>query len=137
MKELSLSDLRVGNIVTDEFYDSFKTFIKVDSIGENGINLTIQDDGGYPECCQHWLEPEIPFDKLFGIPLTQEILSKIPSIDGWIIDNRFECRENFGDSVSIYAWKNGKSIFIVDLNFLHELQNWYYLHARKELEIKL
>ena len=41
-------DLCIGNLVTDEFYDSFKTIIKVNSIDERGINLEVEDDGNYP-----------------------------------------------------------------------------------------
>ncbi len=32
MENLSASDLRIGNLVTDEFYDSFNTILKVESI---------------------------------------------------------------------------------------------------------
>ena len=42
-------DLCIGNLVTDEFYDSFKTIITVNSIDERGINLEIEDDGNNPE----------------------------------------------------------------------------------------
>ena len=44
-------------LLTDEFYDSFKTIITVNSIDERGINLEIKDDGNYPECAQTWIEP--------------------------------------------------------------------------------
>jgi hypothetical protein len=71
-------------------------------------------------------------DELEPILLNEDILLKC-GIIGWIIDNRFECRLNFNESASIYAWKNGKSTFILDLNYFHVLQNWYLLHAKKDL----
>lgn len=69
---IEAKELRFGNVVTDEFYESFKTIITVESINEKGINLNIEDDGNYPELSQRWIEPDNRFDTLFGIPLTDE-----------------------------------------------------------------
>ena len=49
-----IKDLRIGSIITDEYYDSFKTVIKVESVNQYGINLYIEDDGNYPEMAQQW-----------------------------------------------------------------------------------
>lgn len=60
---MDAKELRIGNWVTDEFYDHFKTVMKVTSINEKGINLTVQNDGNYPELADHFIEPEYTFDK--------------------------------------------------------------------------
>jgi len=71
---MDIKELRIGNYVTDEFYDSFKTIIKVESINDNGINLTVVDDGNWSELAQRWIEPDSLSCKIFGIPLTEEML---------------------------------------------------------------
>ena len=47
---MDVKELRIGNLVTDEYYEHFNTLITVESISEKGINLRIEDDGNYPEC---------------------------------------------------------------------------------------
>ena len=84
-------ELRIGNLVTDEFYDSFKTIIEVDSISDRGINLFIEDDGNYPECAGTWIEPEKRFDTIFGIPLTEE----------WLLKFGFEKKKTVGMIMNI------------------------------------
>ena len=74
---VTFRDLCIGNLVTDEFYNSFKTIIKVDSIDERGINLEIEDDGNYPECSQRWIEPYYRLDTLRAIPISEELLLKL------------------------------------------------------------
>lgn len=56
-------ELRIGDYVTDEFYENFKTIIEVDSITKKGINVFIEDDRNYPEIAQSWIEPEYTFGK--------------------------------------------------------------------------
>jgi hypothetical protein len=46
MHKIKANDLRIGNFVTNEFND----IIKVESIDNNRINLSIEDDGLLPEC---------------------------------------------------------------------------------------
>jgi len=65
------------------------------------------------------------------IPLTEEWLLKF-GISKWILGNRFEVRANEAYSISIYAWQNGICIFICHLDFVHQFQNWYYLHSKFE-----
>ena len=77
MDKLTANELRIGNLVTDEFYDSFKTTIKVESIKDKGINLLIEDDGNWSEIAQRWIGVEYTFDKLRPIPLTEEWLIRM------------------------------------------------------------
>jgi len=125
-------ELRIGNLVTDEFYDSCKTIIEVDSISDRGINLFIEDDGNYPECAQTWIEPEQRFDTIFGIPLTDE----------WLLKFGFEKQGmayvNF--SFIINLWTDGELIYSyiggnIQLNYIHQLQNLYHALANEELTI--
>ncbi len=55
------SDIRIGNLVTDEFYENFKTIIKVDFIDSRGINLEIEDDAGNVQ--QYVVSGSLPTDE--------------------------------------------------------------------------
>ena len=145
---LSANELRIGNIVTDEFYDSFKTIIKVESIGGDGINLLIEDDGNYPECAQTWIQAEYTFDKLRGIPVSEDILKasgfelKAEKDDvfytGWFyrFEKEFSMRVWKEDETDTfrYSINNFNSIWIKSL---HQLQNLYFALTGCELEVVL
>jgi len=133
------SELRIGNLVTDEFFDSFKTFIKVESINDKGINLEITDDCNWSELAQHFITPEYEFSQLRGISLTEEILLKCGfekngrdyencSNNGIVFEIRFvsDCfylvtQEEWGYNGFLY---------------LHQLQNLYFALTGEELNIK-
>ena len=70
------NELRIGNLVTDEFWDTFQKTITVESINDKGINLSIENSDDYPEMQDHWIEPYYEFDKLRGIPLTEDWLKR-------------------------------------------------------------
>lgn len=131
---IAANELRIGNFVTDEFYDSFKTIIEVESINKEGVNLEIQDDGNYPECASTWIKPLYLFDVLHGIPITPEILKKCGL---WLHND------------SIYIYKHWARIritknfeLILDDNkwgkikYLHQLQNLYFALTQTELPFK-
>lgn len=135
---MKATDLRIGNLVTDEFYDSFNTILKVESINEFGINLIIEDDGNYPEIASRWIEPELTFDKLRGIPLTEE----------WLLKFGFEKQKNNWKRICIcndwtyLYWErlaglevsvNKHSIMLPHINSVHQLQNLYYALTNEEL----
>ena len=69
---MEAKDLRLGNLVTNEFYESFQKTITVESINDKGINLSIENSDDYPEMQDHWIEPYYEFDELRGIELTPE-----------------------------------------------------------------
>lgn len=132
---IARSELMIGNLVTDEFYENFKTIIKVDSINERGINLTIQDDSNYPECPERWIDPEYTWDTLFGIPMSEEwFIERF----GFNRDGRLHPTYRLGMIIvekalledGVYfvrkAISSTTSVILKRIRFVHELQNVYY-----------
>jgi len=127
---MKATDLRIGNLVTDEFYDSFNTILKVESINEFGINLIIEDDGNYPEIASRWIEPELTFDKLRGIPLTEEWLLKF-GLKSEL--NGYYYIDDFVISLDGYVYFGIEEKYIRSIEFVHDLQNLYYAIKGEEL----
>lgn len=145
-------ELRIGNLVTDEFYDSFKTVIEIDSINESGINLLIEDDGRWLEIAEHFIVPEYSFDKLKPIPLTEEWLLKfgfeisryqkprgqicgIELYAGW--DYAF-IRVGFKTDFIIRFYKGRfklEPFYSCEIKHVHQLQNLYFALTGEELKI--
>lgn len=142
---MKATELRQNNLVTDEFYETFKTIIKVNSINDKGINLEIVDDGNWSEIAQRWIEPEYTFDKLRPIPLTEEILLKIKNVSLDEFNAEFGLRKIYklgtgnlkfelnGNEVAVYFMDN----LICFKKYLHQLQNMVYVNWDLELEINL
>jgi len=134
-------ELRIGNLVTDEFYDSFKSIITVESIDIRGINLEIEDDGKYPECAQRWIEPYYRIDTLRGIPLTEEWLVRLGFNYGgiWIeLMGLMSCGrilQHKGMGAKSTAFYINEQ-FIANIQYLHELQNLYFALTGTELKTK-
>ncbi len=140
---MEAKELRIGNLVTDKFYEDFKTIIEVESISDKGINLMIEDDGRYPEVAQTWIEPEYRLDTIFPIPLTEEWLEKfgyrfnkdeivITLDEGWaylIIERDFSYSIQSSRDASEYACLPGKTC-----KHVHQLQNLYFALTGKELD---
>jgi hypothetical protein len=119
-----------------------------------GIGLVIEDDGNWPECARRWIEPIIRIDEIFGIPLTEDILLKC----GFILTEKegFSCSDDV-QSDKGYSFKNfnismrdGRffmwididedhwySFNMVEIKYLHRLQNIFFEHCNEELNIKL
>jgi hypothetical protein len=137
---INASELRIGNLVTDEFYGSFKTIIKVESINDKGINLAIEDDGNYPECASRWIEPYYKFNELYGIPLTEELILKIKND---VKVNHMKDQLLFSiDDVSYYLKDGIVEVFTTHqseptttVSSFHELQNVHFALRKKELVI--
>lgn len=128
-------DLCLGNLVTDEFYDSFKTIIKIESIDERGIDLYIEDDGNYPECAHNWIEPMKRFDDLRAIPISEELLLKLGAIK---LD--FKEFPSFNLKGMQINFTNGLWIeFVsqVEIKGLHHLQNIFYFRNSEELSVSI
>jgi hypothetical protein len=77
MNKLQPNELRVGNLVTDEFYPDFERIITVESIGEKGINLSASDDNAPYGMHNGIIEYDMLFESLRGIPLSEEWLIKL------------------------------------------------------------
>lgn len=138
------SELRIGSIVADEFYDTFNRVIVVESINDKGINLEIQNSNDYPEMQSHWIEPYYTFDQLRGIPVSEE----------WLLKFGFEKKEevtwSFGyekkynvyrldeltyNGVQAAWWFNG--LLKKQPEYVHQLQNLYFALTGTELELSL
>ena len=128
-------DLCIGNLVTDEFYDSFKTIIKVDSIDECGINLEIEDDGNYPECAKRWIEPYYRLDTLRAIPISEELLLKLGAIKLDFKDfpsfNLKGLQINHIDGLWI------EYVSRIEIKGLHHLQNIFYFRNSEDLAVSV
>lgn len=140
-------DLRIGNYVTDKWYESSKTIIIVESIDDKGINLEIENDGNYPELSKNWIEPYYIFDDIFGIPLTEDILLKCGfefygygentvTFKGYRF-KEFDLLFLDDDNRSIEFMNNINEKVYCNLQFLHQLQNLYFALTNQELEIKI
>ena len=138
-------ELRIGNYVTDQFFDTFKTFIKVYSINNKGINLEIEDDGKWAEIAKIWIGCEYSFKSLFGIPLTEEILLKCGfSITESIFHDNTNAYEikSWGRIVLINGILQSDEFYFLDglsteIKYLHQLQNLYFALTNEELTIQL
>ena len=130
-----IRDLCIGNLVTDEFYNSFKTIIKVDSIDERGINLKIEDDDNYPECAQRWIEPYYRLDTLRAIPISEELLLKLGAIKLEFKDfssfNLKGLQINYIDGLWI------EYVSRIEIKGLHHLQNIFYFRNSEDLAVSV
>ena len=126
-------DLCIGNLVTDEFYDSFKTIITVDSIDVHGINLEIQDDGNYPECAQRWIEPYYRLDTLRAIPISNELLLKLGAIKLEFKD--FPCFNLNGLQINYIDELWIEYVSRIEIKGLHHLQNIFYFRYGMDLDV--
>ena len=148
---IEAKELRIRNLVTDEFYDSFKTIIEVYSINNRGINLFIDDYRSYPECSETWIEPGEIFDTIFGIPLTKKLILefgfKYDQDKGYNSDgenNRIYSLKGFdlsiGEDGRIHQWHEVEDAWYSfkgkEFKFVHKLQNFYYESKDEELTLK-
>ena len=120
-------EIRIGNKVTDQYYDSFKTIIIVDSINDKGINLRIQYDGNWPELTQTWIEPDYSFDELYGIPILEEhLVNKFDEIKVYDEEDRYMYSDyELEGEHDVLIWLGRKKEFLgyEHIKYLHELQN--------------
>ena len=132
---MKAKDLRIGNLVTDEWYDSFKTVIEVESIIEKGINIEIENDGNYPELAQHTIEPEGLISKLKPIPLTKEWLLKF-GFEETCYKSIFTRHKRIQYSIENKTYSIGDDVSIYGIDYVHQLQNLYFALTGEELTIK-
>ena len=123
------NELRIGNLVTDEFYDSYRNIIEVDSISDKGINIFVEDG----QFAQTWIEPAYRFDTIFGIPLTEE----------WLLNFGYKQNSfslNFENSTRISIFKKYNCFIaqidntvIREIKYIHQWQNIFYDFTNEEL----
>jgi hypothetical protein len=141
MKEVDLSvmkitanDLRIGNLVTDEWYESFKKIITVESVNDKGINLQIENSDDYPEMQDHWIEPYYTFDQLRGIELSEEWLIKLGFKSGELDYDIY--KQSDGSYSLVDDNGDGTTVYLGNLKYVHQLQNLYFALTSLELSIK-
>jgi hypothetical protein len=142
---MEVKELRIGNLVTDEWYDEFseqyRNIATVDSINSKGIDLFVKDDGKWSEISQSWVDADMPIESLRGIPITEEWLLKF----GFIHDTikgvwklKFKIKSQAGE----YEFAGiPKSIAFVSnglfasgpIQHVHQLQNLYFALTGEEL----
>ena len=132
---MEAKELRIGNLVTDEWNSRV---IKVDSIDDKGINLEIEDDGNYPELAKRWIEPCYKFECLYPIPLTEKLLlnfgfSKINYThgDSFYTLSRSKINKCYIDIYDSSTKYMGYSVR--HCKYVHQLQNLYFALTREEL----
>ena len=128
-------DIRLGNLVTDEFYDSFKTIIEVQSVNNKGINLEIEDDGNYPECASRWIEPYYRFDTLRAIPISEDLLLKIGAVK--LEFKEFPSLNLKGLQINFVNGLWLEYVSRVEIKGLHFLQNIFYFRNSEELAVSV
>jgi hypothetical protein len=124
---MTKQELRIGNIVTDEFYESFKKIITVESINDKGINLEVQNSDDYPEMQTHWIEPYYTFEQLRGIELSEERLNRAGQKENNIFWTNFS-----QDNSGYFIWVGGFKCY---LRYVHNWQNCFYALTGTELTI--
>lgn len=134
---VEVNELRIGNLVTDEFYHSFNTLIIVESINDKGINLSIEDDGNWSELAQHFIVPEYVFTELFGVPIDENWLLKLgfkKTIGNWDFCNRMSALNVNARFFTNMCYFEIGGIYIGEIKYVHRLQNiWHSLSNGQEI----
>ena len=130
---MTARDIRIGNLVTDQWYNDFKMIIEVKSINKDGINLEIEDDGNYTECAERYIAASYKFDNIRAIPISEELLLKIGAIK---LDSREYSSFNInGMQINFINGKWIEYVSRIEIRGLHHLQNIFYFRTGNELDI--
>lgn len=139
---MEAKDLRIGNYVTDAYWEHFKTVIEVDSVNEKGINLLIESETKHTYMEHHFINPCYEFDELHGIPLTEEWLLKFGFVlygkeatDSESPRDWYWIKKGFQMSIDNITWRCS-CIDNLDIQQVHQLQNLFFCLVGKELTIK-
>lgn len=120
-------DLCIDNLITDEFYDSRKTIIKVKSISEHGINLDIKENVNYSECHQRYYK----FDELYPIPISEDLLLKLGAFK--LDFKHFPSFNLKGMQINYIDGLWIEYVNRIELKGLHHLQNVFYFSKSEDL----
>lgn len=132
------NELRIGNLVTDEFYTDFKRVITVESIYKTGINISPADDGKPYGMHTGIIVEDYTFEQLRGIPLTEEWLIKFGFRyieEGWA---KYSDLILYSPSHSfpVASMRKGRLVSSFGIEYVHKLQNHYFEITGEELTIK-
>lgn len=144
---MKAQDLRIGNLVTDNWGSSI---YEVDSINSKGISLFVEDDGNWSELAKKWVGAEYEFEDIKGIELTEEWLIKLGLIpDRSVlfelpISIQEKCKGDMGFKKSAFFFNNREDVNMwmdcqtrVCVKYVHEVQNLVYALTGEELDVKL
>ncbi|MDR6734143.1 hypothetical protein [Sphingobacterium sp. 2149] len=130
---ISASDLRIGNYVASDHFKDRDVIVKVRLIGQD--QAIVEHPNGLSE-------PMLYKGEMRGITLTEDLLLKCGFIDiSSYKDFRLVINEDLYIEVSlrknINAYVSVSDIDIINVIYLHQLQNLYFALTGKELEVKL
>jgi hypothetical protein len=130
---ISANELRIGNYVGSDHFKDRDVIVKVRLIGQD--QAIVEHPNGLSE-------PMLYNGEMRGITLTEDLLLKCGFIDiSSYKDFRLVINEDLYIEVSlrknINAYVSVSDIDIINVIYLHQLQNLYYALCGKELEVKL
>ncbi len=130
---ISANELRIGNYVGSDHFKDRDVIVKVRLIGQD--QAIVEHPNGLSE-------PMLYNGEMRGITLTEDLLLKCGFIDiSSYKDFRLVINEERYIEVSlrknINAYVSVSDIDIINVIYLHQLQNLYYALCGKELEVKL
>lgn len=127
------TELRIGNLLTDEYYPHSATRINIESINQDGVNLEIEDDGNWPECARHYIEPYYKHSELYPVPISEELLLKLGAIK--LDFKKFPSFNLKGIQINYINGLWIEYVSRVEIIGLHHLQNIFYFRNTEELDI--
>ncbi len=125
--DMDARELRIGNLVLDDRNNEIEVESIIDDDFLSGINLEMFHDGDYEI---------LKFDACKPIPLTDELLQRFgfePSNDTFGGHLSPPLNE-FGDRIRILDNKWRSHYTDVEIKYLHQLQNLWYVLVGTELE---
>ncbi len=129
---MRVEDLMIGNYIQVVGGLGNDYIEEVISINDNFIGLSNSNTESNP---QFHCDVDVPIEEVYGVPLSEEILLKC----GFERLEETEYTVNTYQLGNIRVWVNNGKFFVLSLfpiNYLHELQQFFKLITKQELEIK-
>lgn len=127
-------ELRIGNLVTDDYYDSFKTVFEIESITSDGINVFANDDNAAYGMHSAILDYDYKLNEIKPIPLAEEWLVKM-GFKKFVTSDKYHTYAlgviNVNDNI-VYVSELG---FLNHIKYVHQLQNLYFDLTGEELTV--
>jgi hypothetical protein len=136
-EKLQASELRIGNAVYTVGGFGQPYYVEIIEIRESDV---LTDNRKFETYTQAICDVEYPYEDIFGIPLTSEILlacgfekSKYGATPCEFMHSKYKIGiDTVGDCL-IVSWGN---VPINEIKYLNHLQNLYYFLCNQELEFK-
>ena len=139
-------DLRIGNLVRQKGIEGDLGIIEVESIHDDGINVRAETYyHGYDE--YRGLEADYAWKEIEGIPLTEEWLERFGLEKVGCISTIYEIEVNLEHikyfnvhieegvlSISVDCY--GKEQQLIEIEYVHQLQNFYHSLKGEDLPTK-